>query len=43
MKQRLGIVKALVNNPKIIFLDEPTLGLDPIGQKDIEVLCSRGG
>lgn len=38
MKQRLGIAKALVNNPKIIFLDEPTLGLDPIGQKDIQKL-----
>ena len=38
MKQRLGIAKALVNNPKIIFLDEPTLGLDPIGQKDIQNL-----
>jgi ABC-2 type transport system ATP-binding protein len=38
MKQRLGIAKALINNPKIIFLDEPTLGLDPIGQKDIQKL-----
>jgi ABC-2 type transport system ATP-binding protein len=38
MKQRLGIAKALINNPKIIFLDEPTLGLDPIGQKDIQNL-----
>ncbi|WP_051359009.1 ABC transporter ATP-binding protein [Clostridium manihotivorum] len=38
MKQRLGIAKSLINNPKIIFLDEPTLGLDPIGQKDIQNL-----
>lgn len=38
MKQRLAIAKALINNPKIIFLDEPTLGLDPIGQKDIQNL-----
>ncbi|MBU3192236.1 ABC transporter ATP-binding protein [Clostridium bowmanii] len=38
MKQRLGIAKALINTPKIIFLDEPTLGLDPIGQKDIQNL-----
>ena len=38
MKQRLGIAKALINSPKIIFLDEPTLGLDPIGQKDIQNL-----
>lgn len=38
MKQRLGIAKALVNRPKIIFLDEPTLGLDPSGQRDIQQL-----
>ncbi|ABX41842.1 ABC transporter ATP-binding protein [Lachnoclostridium phytofermentans] len=38
MKQRLGIAKALVNHPKIIFLDEPTLGLDPSGQRDIQQL-----
>lgn len=38
MKQRLGIAKALVNRPKIIFLDEPTLGLDPKGQKEVQDL-----
>jgi ABC-2 type transport system ATP-binding protein len=38
MKQRLGIAKTLINNPKIIFLDEPTLGLDPAGQQDIHKL-----
>ncbi len=36
MKQRLGIAKALINKPKIIFLDEPTLGLDPRGQHEIQ-------
>ena len=38
MKQRLGIAKSLVNHPKVIFLDEPTLGLDPRGQKEIQQL-----
>jgi len=36
MKQRLGLARTLINNPKIIFLDEPTLGLDPKGQQDIQ-------
>jgi len=36
MKQRLGIAKSIIHSPKIIFLDEPTLGLDPQGQKDIQ-------
>jgi ABC-type multidrug transport system ATPase subunit len=36
MKQRLGLARTLINEPKIIFLDEPTLGLDPKGQQDIQ-------
>lgn len=38
MKQRLGIAKSLINHPKIVFLDEPTLGLDPRGQHEIQQL-----
>lgn len=35
MLQRIGLAQAIVHNPKIIFLDEPTDGVDPIGRKEI--------
>jgi ABC-2 type transport system ATP-binding protein len=35
MLQRLGLAQALVNDPTILFLDEPTDGVDPIGRKEI--------
>ena len=35
MMQRLGLAQALINDPKLIMLDEPTDGVDPVGRKEI--------
>ncbi|MDO4369238.1 MAG: ABC transporter ATP-binding protein [bacterium] len=41
MRQRLGISAALVSKPKVLILDEPTNGLDPLGIKELRELLKR--
>ena len=41
MKQRLGLAEVLIKNPKVIILDEPTLGIDPSGVNEFLELIQR--
>jgi len=43
MAQRLGLAQALLNDPEIIFLDEPTDGVDPIGRREIRDILKELG
>ncbi len=41
MRQRIGIAQALVNDPELVLLDEPTDGVDPVGRRDIRGVIER--
>jgi ABC-2 type transport system ATP-binding protein len=41
MARRIGLAQALINDPELVMLDEPTTGLDPIGTRDMKDLILR--
>ena len=41
MLQRIGLAQALIHDPRLLLLDEPTAGVDPIGSRDIRDLIVR--
>jgi ABC-2 type transport system ATP-binding protein len=41
MRQRIGIAQAIVHQPKVLFLDEPTAGLDPVGVRQLRETILR--
>ena len=41
MLQRVGIAQAILHDPKVVFLDEPMSGLDPMGRREVRDLMER--
>jgi ABC-2 type transport system ATP-binding protein len=41
MQQRIGIAQALLNNPELVVLDEPSLGLDPVGMVEVREILKE--
>ncbi len=41
MRQRIGIAQALMNDPELVLLDEPTDGVDPVGRREIRGILAR--
>src|SRR5713226_3469931 len=41
MKQRVGIAQSMMHDPDVIFLDEPTDGVDPVGRREIRAIMQQ--